>query len=59
MNLSSADLQPFIRSPRALLEGRTVQLEDFRGQVLLIVNTASQCGFTAAIRRAGSPLPRV
>jgi glutathione peroxidase len=30
-----------------LLEGRIVQLEDFRGQVLLIVNTASQCGFTA------------
>lgn len=30
-----------------LLDGRIVQLEDFRGQVLLIVNTASQCGFTA------------
>lgn len=30
-----------------LLEGRTVRFEDFRGQVLLIVNTASQCGFTA------------
>jgi glutathione peroxidase len=29
-----------------LLDGRTVDLEQFRGQVLLIVNTASQCGFT-------------
>ena len=29
-----------------LLEGRMVSLEDFRGQVLLIVNTASRCGFT-------------
>src|SRR5581483_2303129 len=29
-----------------LLDGREVQLEEFRGRVLLIVNTASQCGFT-------------
>lgn len=29
-----------------LLDGREVRLEEFRGQVLLIVNTASQCGFT-------------
>jgi len=29
-----------------LLDGRTVRLEQFRGQVLLIVNTASRCGFT-------------
>jgi glutathione peroxidase len=29
-----------------LLDGRTVSLADFRGRVLLIVNTASQCGFT-------------
>ena len=30
----------------SLLEGRTVSLADFKGRVLLIVNTASQCGFT-------------
>jgi glutathione peroxidase len=29
-----------------LLDGRTLSLEVFRGRVLLIVNTASQCGFT-------------
>jgi glutathione peroxidase len=29
-----------------LLSGRTVKLEEFRGSVLLIVNTASRCGFT-------------
>jgi glutathione peroxidase len=29
-----------------LLDGETVSLADFRGRVLLIVNTASQCGFT-------------
>ncbi len=29
-----------------LLNGRTVSLAEFKGRVLLIVNTASQCGFT-------------
>jgi len=29
-----------------LLDGRVVSLGEFRGQVLLIVNTASRCGFT-------------
>jgi glutathione peroxidase len=29
-----------------LLDGRTLALGEFRGRVLLIVNTASQCGFT-------------
>jgi glutathione peroxidase len=30
----------------SLLDGRTVKLSEFRGRVVLIVNTASQCGFT-------------
>ncbi len=29
-----------------LLDGRTIRLADFKGTVLLIVNTASNCGFT-------------
>ena len=30
----------------SLVNGGPLRLEEFRGQVLLIVNTASQCGFT-------------
>lgn len=32
------------------LYGKEVSLSEFRGKVLLIVNTASQCGFTAQLR---------
>lgn len=34
------------RFSAALLDGTVVGLDRFRGRVLLIVNTASQCGFT-------------
>lgn len=30
----------------SLLDGHTIRLADFQGRVLLIVNTASKCGFT-------------
>lgn len=33
-----------------LIDGREVALDEWRGQVLLIVNTASKCGFTPQYR---------
>ncbi|WP_153101679.1 glutathione peroxidase [Paraburkholderia hayleyella] len=42
---SSADSPIYSFSARTL-GGETVNLEQYRGKVLLIVNTASECGFT-------------
>jgi glutathione peroxidase len=44
--MSATTLQSVYEFSATLLDGREVRLEDFRGQVLLIVNTASRCGFT-------------
>ena len=43
MTVSTASVYDF---SAPLLDGNTVNLDEFRGRVLLIVNTASQCGFT-------------
>ncbi len=43
MRYSPPDLYSF---SAALLDGSLVSLGDFRGRVLLMVNTASRCGFT-------------
>ena len=45
-----ADRQTVYDFSAPLLDGRVVSLGQFKGRVLLIVNTASECGFTPQYR---------
>jgi glutathione peroxidase len=43
---NSKDLPPVLQFKTKSLDGKNVDLAQYKGKVLLIVNTASQCGFT-------------
>ena len=43
---SDTELATFYDIGATMLDGQAVRMDRFRGQVLLIVNVASQCGFT-------------
>ena len=40
-----------------LLNGEPQDLAEYRGEVVLVVNTATECGFTPQFERPGGPLP--
>ena len=46
-------MTPFYQLTATRLRGQPLSMADYAGKVVLVVNTASHCGFTTAIRWPG------
>lgn len=50
LTVFSADSQSFFDLSAKDIQGKTIHFSQYRGKVVLVVNTASQCGFTPQLK---------
>ncbi len=52
-------MTPFYQLTATRLRGQPLSMADYAGKVVLVVNTASHCGFTPQYAGTGSALQKV